>query len=124
MNAFHLEGTEETLEITLSKERELFELKGVSLPENVQDFFQPIIDWIDIYMQDPLESTHITFNLEYFNTASSKYFLDILERLSELEKQKKKVFVHWVYDEDDEDIEEAGLNLQELTRLPFNFSPY
>lgn len=120
MEIISLEGTEDTPKILLDKANGIFEVSGRSLPEDSAEFYQPIIEWLNAYRQDPLEETTFVFKLEYFNTASSKLILDILTALEEI----PGVSIHWYYYEDDEDMEEAGEEFSELVDIKFEFKPY
>lgn len=119
-------ATERTPAIILDKSGATGRIKflGRSLPDDARSFYQPIITWIDDYFQDPNETTVISFDLEYFNTSSSKMLLQIIRKLRKLEKQNKKLTVEWYYLEDDEDILESGVTFQELTNIEFNFISY
>ncbi|WP_020527778.1 DUF1987 domain-containing protein [Flexithrix dorotheae] len=120
MNILNLEGTEDTPKILLDKENKVFELSGRSLPEDSAEFFQPVLDWLEQYKDNPNDNTPFLFKLEYFNTASSKLILDILSKLEEVEGAN----VVWYFHEDDEDMEEAGEEFSELVDVPFDFKTY
>jgi hypothetical protein len=55
-------------------------MEGRSIPENVIDFYQPILRWIDEYAQNPLPETLVHMKFEYFNTSSSKRIFDIMKK--------------------------------------------
>jgi uncharacterized protein YkuJ len=59
--------------------------------------------------------------MTYFNTASSKIILDILMRLEDLHNDGKNITVEWHYEEDDEDMQEAGEEYSEIVEVPFKF---
>ncbi len=120
MDTLNLEGTEDTPKVILDKENGIFELSGRSLPEDSAEFFQPVLDWIEEYSNDPNSETVFEVKLEYFNTASSKLILDILSDLAEIEGTT----IVWYFHEDDEDMEEAGEEFSELVELPFEFKTY
>jgi hypothetical protein len=120
MEIINLEGTEDTPKILLDKGNGIFEISGRSLPEDSAEFYQPILDWITAYGEDPNASTSFTFKLEYFNTASSKLILDVLSALEDIES----VTIDWYFHEDDEDMEEAGEEFSELVEIPFEFKTY
>jgi hypothetical protein len=120
MEIINLEGTEDTPKILLDKGNGIFEISGRSLPEDSAEYYQPIIDWLKTYGEDPLEETIFVFKLEYFNTASSKLILDILTALEEI----TGVVIHWYFYEDDEDMEEAGEEFSELVDIDFEFKTY
>jgi hypothetical protein len=120
MHIINLEGTEDTPRIILDKPNGIFEISGRSLPEDTQEFFKPVLEWISEYAKKPNPETIFVFKLEYFNTASSKLILDILNRLEQI----PGVAIDWYYHEDDEDMEEAGTEFSELVEVPFEFKTY
>lgn len=120
MEIISLEGTEDTPKIILNKENGIFEISGRSLPEDSQEFYQPILDWIESYAEDPNDKTEFVFKLEYFNTASSKLILDVLSGLEDI----PGMAIAWYFHEDDEDMEEAGEEFSELVEIPFDFRTY
>ena len=115
-----LEGTEDTPKIILDKQNGIFEISGRSLPEDSAEFYQPVLEWLAEYSNEPLAETIFVFKLEYFNTASSKLILDVLSALEDIEGTK----IHWYFYEDDEDMEEAGEEFSELIDLDFEFKTY
>ncbi|MGZ6523330.1 MAG: DUF1987 domain-containing protein [Bacteroidia bacterium] len=105
--------------IIMDKENGIFEIKGVSLPLNGKDFYQPVLDFIDEYVKEPNKITLFVFNLRYFNISSSKMFLFMLYKLKELYDSGKAVVVIWSFDDDD--IREAGEDFQHMVDIPFQF---
>ena len=53
--------------------------------------------------------------LEYFNTSSSKCLMDMLKRV---EASKCDAEVYWYYEEEDEDMEEAGEDYAAIISCP------
>ena len=106
-------------DIILDKENGIFEIGGVSLPENGKEFYQPILDFLSEYSLQPAVTTHFIFNLKYFNISSSKMFLFILYKLGEIRQSGNNVLVTWCYD--DEDILEAGKDFEHMADVPFVF---
>ena len=109
--------TDETAGIVLDKENGVFEITGRSLPEDSAEFFDPVLHWVKEYKQSPNPVTNIIFKLDYFNTASSKFIQDILSQLEGVDGVK----VSWFYYEDDESMEEAGIEFSEFVQIPFEF---
>jgi len=124
MEIIKIEGTEDTPTIELNKSVGIFEISGRSLPEDCAEFYKPVIAWLDEYVKSPIDKTHFEIKLEYFNTASSKVILDILSRIEKLADSGKEYKVIWYYDEDDEDMQEAGEEFSELVEVPFEFKTY
>ncbi len=119
----------------LIKGKYIFEITGESRPENVMHYYVPVIDWLERYKLHVLSlktiadymqkiKIRLKFRLDFFNSSSAKYFFDILQKLEEINKLSSiaDVKVIWIYEEEDEDIYEAGLEFKELTSLPFQLS--
>ena len=124
MSVIKIQGTDDTPTVTLDKENNIFEISGRSLPEDVVVFYKPILEWLDDYKNDPLDKTVFNFNLEYFNTASSKLLLDVLLKLEDINNDGHEVLVKWHYPDDDEDMEEAGEEYSDIVDVPFEQVPY
>ncbi len=92
------------------------EIKGRSIPENSLEFYKPLIEWVESYANLGKEETDVHIQLEYFNTSSSKCLLDLFKKLEAL---GKKVTIHWYYEQDDEDMLEAGEDYEAIISLPF-----
>ena len=124
MQAIKIKGSDDTPNVILDKENGIFEISGRSLPEDVAAFYEPILDWLETYAEDPLEKTVFNFKLEYFNTASSKLLLDVLLKLEDMYDDGKDVLVRWHYPDDDEDMEEAGEEYADIVEVPFEQVSY
>jgi len=121
MTIIKIAGTDDTPSVHLDKESGILELSGRSLPEDVTLFYQQILDWIDEYIKNPNDKTVFNFKLDYFNTASSKVILDILLKFEELVENGKEVAIKWFYNEDEEDMLEAGEEYADIVEVPFEY---
>lgn len=124
METISIEATDETPSVTLNAETNTFDFSGKSLPEDVSTFYNPILDWFDAYSLTPNTDTVVDFKLTYFNTASSKCILDILMKLEEISEEGNNVVINWHFQEDDEDMEEAGEEYSDIVDIPFEMMPY
>jgi hypothetical protein len=120
MEAISIEGTPKTPTIKFDPATGLLELKGRSIPENSIEFYKPLIDLLDKYSANPKPATNVNVQLEYFNTSSSKCILDLFKKLEAINNNGSKVTINWHYEEDDEDMLEAGEDYQAIINLPFN----
>lgn len=114
-----LEGSAKTPSVTFQAAEGKLELKGRSIPENSVEFYKPLNDWIDAYGASPKEQTVVDIKLEYFNTSSSKCILDLFKKLEGINGKGTAVSINWYFEEDDEDMEEAGEDYQAIISLPF-----
>jgi len=124
MEALIIEATDETPKVVLDPANNQFEFSGKSLPEDVTTFYGPVLDWLDSYSESPNPKTVVIFNLVYFNTASSKLILDILFKLEEFFENDTDISVEWHYQEEDEDMEEAGEEYADLVEMPLELKSY
>lgn len=114
-----LEGSAKTPSITFNANKGTLELKGRSIPENSVEFYKPLNDWIEVYGANPKAQTSVDIKLEYFNTSSSKCILDLFKKLETINGKGTEVSINWYFEEDDEDMEEAGQDYQAIISLPF-----
>jgi hypothetical protein len=124
METIKIEGTEDTPKVVMAPDENYFEVSGRSLPEDVAAFYDPVLSWLDDYIENPNPKTEFNFKLEYFNTASSKMLLDILMKLETLAENDHEVLVKWHYPEEDEDMEEAGEEYADIVDVPFEQISY
>jgi len=96
-----------------------FRIEGISRPEDVMSFYNPIFDWFNEYMTNPNTSTTIEFYLEYHNTASAKIITKLISSFKALYDADKDVKIKWYYRENDEDGLEAGEDFKSLIDIPF-----
>ncbi len=124
METINLKGTDDTPAVVLDAGNNIFELSGRSMPEDVEAFYDPIIQWLEKYAENANNKTEFVFKMKYFNTASSKMILDILMILEELTESGKEVLVKWYFPEQDEDMEEAGEEYADIVEIPFEHISY
>ncbi len=124
MEVIKIKGTEDTPNVILDAENNIIEFSGRSLPEDVVTFYAPVLQWIEEYAKSPNPKTEVIFRLEYFNTASSKILLDILLKFEDIMNDGNEIVVQWYFQEDDEDMEEAGEEYSEIVDIPFEMHSY
>ncbi len=94
-------------------------IMGRSIPENPNDFYRPVQEWISKYAQNYTEKSKIELGFEYINTSSIKWIFTILRELSEMKEIVRNASVTWYYEHGDEDMCELGLILRSLVECPF-----
>ncbi|TFH34749.1 MAG: DUF1987 domain-containing protein [Bacteroidia bacterium] len=119
MEPIIIEGTPKTPTVKFDSGEGIFKLEGRSIPENSVEFYKPLVDWLETYKESPLPKTIVEVKLEYFNTSSSKCILDVFKKLELIHKAKNEVEIKWYYEEDDEDMLEAGEDYESIIRVPF-----
>lgn len=120
MQVFQVEGTDQTPQVTLNKEKGLFEFAGRSLTDKAVDFYKPIVAWMNDYSKDPNPKTDLVFKMEYMNTSSSKALFDLFAIVQNIPGAK----IVWCFHDEDEDMEETGEEFSSLVKIPFEMRAY
>ncbi len=123
MKPLIIEATADTPKIHFDPDKKIFEIAGLSLPEDALEFYKPVLEWLEKYAENPLPETVFDFKLEYFNTASSKQLIQILMFLEKL-NQKSKVKIRWHYKDIDEDMRDLGEEYSEIIKVDFELVEY
>jgi|GEM_PF-96533 len=115
-----INSTDLTPSVLLDADNRIFKFEGRSVSDNPKDFFKPIHAWFKEYSKKPNAVTVIVARFEYIDTATQRELLDIIKTLEGLPDVK----IVWQFLEDDEDMEECGQELVQLTSVPFEFQAY
>lgn len=87
--------TTKTPAVHFSYENRTLEIAGVSIPEDADNFYTPLLEWVNDYVEkvqrETLKSTKISLKLIYFNTTTSDYLVSMLKTLKTLPNPPKKI---------------------------------
>ena len=108
-----IEPTIKTPGINFDSSNGSVSISGISIPENSQEFFEPLDKELDIYLSSPQKNTSIEFKLEYFNTSTTLIIRNIIRKLFSI-SDKTNLNVKWYFENDDEDMQEAGQEFKML----------
>lgn len=92
-------------------------LRGVSIDDDVKDFYTSIINDIKLNLPSYNKNIKIEIDLIFFNTRTSRYLMDILNIFK---NYQYGVVVDWYYEEDDFDMCETANDYQSIIGIPFN----
>jgi hypothetical protein len=124
METLLIEQTDDSPRIILDPVDKIFEISGKSLPEDVLEFYQPVLDWLNAYREEPDSTTTFSVRLIYFNTSSSKLIMDIFLIFEEMVEEGHEVLIKWHSHQKDEDMREAGKEFEEMIAVPFEHITY
>ncbi len=120
MDNYYVVESEDNPSVFCDAEKGIIEMEGRSLPENVDSFYNPVIEWVKKYIENPRNKTTAEFGFVYLNSSSSKKILEILMHLKKV-MPDKKLSVIWNYRQDDEDMLEEGRDFEQMTKLKFDY---
>lgn len=125
MENFLIEGSTYIPKIDFNAQTGVLEIEGESYHEYTMEFFQPVFAWLEDFMDTSGREITLNFRMSYFNTSSSRRFLEILTMLEDYQKNKQgQVTVNWYYEESDIDMQESGEEYADDVEIPFNLIPY
>lgn len=124
LQTFDFKGNDDLPSILLNRKDNKFVISGKSLPEDVVEFYQPVLEWFGDYALNPNEKTVVEFKLEYLNSGSSKMVFSILQKLQEIHFNGNEVLVQWHYQIEDEDLRDEGKGYKEKLDIPFDLIDY
>ena len=114
-----LNGTINTPEIILDINMKNLSISGNILPENPLDFFNILDNYIDIYIQNNQNNDlTIIFDITYMNSSSSKRLYQFIKKCIEI---FKNLNIKWIYEINDDDGKEYGLNFESALGFKFDF---
>jgi hypothetical protein len=134
MEPLVLENTSTTPKVIIDPVNNVFEFSGESRPENTSKFYSPIVAWFDEYRADlyyqknslgKAKKTSVHFKLDYFNSTSAKFILDIFFMLEKIVKEGYEAEVVWEFDKRDTDMKESGEEFSKLAPgVPIRYVEY
>jgi len=125
MENFQIEGSHYIPEINFNASTGILEISGESYHEYTLEFFQPIFDWLKRYTEEWGKKITLNFRMTYFNTSSSRRFLEIMNILEDYHFNKGgEVVINWYYETNDLDMLESGEEYSEDVKVPFNIIAY
>ena len=122
MEIIKTKQTADSPAVTLDHKNGHFEIRGNSMPENARAFYQPVLEWLDVYSSKPNPETDFIFQMNLLNTSSTKIFTDIFKKITKI-SEKSNVKITWYYVYGDEDIQEVGVDFKNFAHVPFELVP-
>ena len=120
---FEKEKTKRTPQVKFDVVNQSFEITGVSFPEDPEDYYNEIEEWIktnEPYLID-MKNPILKIDLDYFNSISLKNIVRLVRDL--ISSNFNGFTINWYYDIDDEIAHEEGIEMSEILHKKFNFIP-
>lgn len=94
-------------------------MSGESYPENSFELYDQLIQWIDSYLTSAEHSLTLELHLNYLNTSSIRFMIDIFDSLQTAFESGKEVLVQWMFDDRNPRSAELGAEFKEDYTFPF-----
>ena len=79
MKELVIEKTGKTPFLNFDPKSGILKIIGRSIPENPEEFFSKLFEWVNDYFKSPQEETLVNVQLEYINSGSSKFILEFFQ---------------------------------------------
>jgi len=119
MDDFFVKRTFNTPEVELRPSEGILKIEGRSIPEDPGEYYDIILQKLEDYYRNPQKVTRIDIKLEYINSGSSKYMLEMFRIVKRNFDNGNDCLVNWFYEEDDESILELGQHYRNTINIPF-----
>jgi len=113
MKPLVLASTNQTPRVDFNAENGLLKIEGRSWSEDVNQFYNPLNEWLNNYLSCAAPETNFHVTLDYFNSASSKLIYQLFLKLIKLVDNGSKVTIQWRYQPNDEEMLEVGKEFRE-----------
>ena len=119
MDTIRIEKTNNTPSVYIDEDNMLCRIEGSSYPEDAHEIYQHVLDWLERVQHKTGSQLVVEFDYDFLNSISHKKVWQILQGLKQFHNNGNEVKVKWYFEENDEDIMEAGEDLSELMNIPF-----
>ena len=115
MQHIEIEPTYKSPKVVFNPSDGNFTIEGKSILVNVDEFYAPLLNWMDEFVNQPTtKQVNFTFDVEYFNIASTKRFLFFLFKLLQLKEKGIQINIVWRYVNDDQYGLETGKDFEQI----------
>ena len=124
MEQLIIKGTEKTPEINFDPESGKLFVGGRSYSSDAFDFYMPVNEWLNKYIQIAKENTILEINIDYFHSVSVKYLTTIIKKVAQLKDAGKSIKVIWFHHADEngeDDALDLGKNIEAESKLKFDY---
>lgn len=112
-------NTIRTAGVHFDAEKALLYIKGNSIPENSDEFFQPLYDWVDKFKMEHNGKVTFRIFMTYFNTSTIRHIIGLMKRL--IQRYGDDLTIIWAYERGDEEIMDRGQDISEVVKYNFQF---
>lgn len=121
METVFIEATIDSPSILMDFSNTLLKIEGASYPENSQNFYNPVIEWLNKLDSAAIPKLKCEFFFTYINSSSKKVVFELLQHLEKTQLRGITMGVKWRYEDYDEDMYDVGKEFSDLIKIPFEF---
>lgn len=96
-------------------------IEGRSIDIEAERYYEDLLPYLDKCLNDKPIGFVADIDYEYFNTKTAKVLVNFFNIIKKHESRGNEVKINWYYEEEDENLFEAGKDYESMTNLKFNF---
>jgi hypothetical protein len=124
MEDIYIKESPTTPEVKFNFEEREIEIKGVSIPEDTEEFYNPLMEALEEFLKIGMpEQLTVSFKLIYVNTSTSAVLGKMIKLLEPEEGIERNVVINWYYELEDEDMKDLGEDFNSFSKLKFELIP-
>ena len=108
--------------VNFDLDTKIFEVGGESFLEDTDIFYEPILDWLQEFMDTHDDKITFNFKYLYYNSSSSKSILKMFRLLKSYHEAGKEVEITWYYPEGNIDLMQEGDDFASLVDVAVSFA--
>lgn len=114
-----IEGTSATADVSAIVEKGELIISGKITETHAIEYFKPINDWFQSYMQKQTKTLKIILDIGYLSTSASLCITSLLILARKHKEQSPKIEFYWHYPANDDDLLETGEDFQIYSDVSF-----
>lgn len=119
MQPLFIANTIRTAGVNFDAEKAVLMIKGNSIPENSDQYFQPLHDWVEEFAKTHKGKVTFRVFMTYFNTSTIRHIIGLMKKL--IQAYGKDLTIEWAYERGDEEIRDRGQDISEVVKFDFTF---
>lgn len=125
MEKLSIQKADRSPSIEFDAETGILKIEGRMVPiySTEHNFFEPIIKWLTDYAKNPAENTTLKLNIDFFSSSGFKSLYHAVKILKKIQQEGYKLSIIWIYDREDENSKEQGVQFSQLLKIPFAYVP-
>ena len=122
MELLTIEKTKSSPCVRFDPATRVLDMRGESYPANATKFYEPIMNWLaELLGRDSDQEVVLNMEILYFNSSSSKVFMNMFDMLDEAAEEGRRITINWRYHEENEIAQECGEEfMEDLVNLDFH----
>jgi len=126
MTMLCIEGTKSSPRMSFDPASGVLDISGESYPENCQRVYEPMFQWLqELFIKQPQCRVLVNMEIRYFNSSSSRIFMNLFDLLDEQAAKGREIEVRWRFHEENDTARECGEEfMADVSDLSFCLEPY